>query len=235
MDIRQKIAKILEKARSTNNEAEAEMLMAKAMQLMEEHQIEARDLGDASDPIAMSVGVTAQAGPPSYRSEVQRALAEYYGCKVMQISNPSFWDKAKMKMSTQTWHLEIVGPLSARVTTELMTDFVWEELRKLAKSQSKEFDMKADIQLRKLANALIARVWKLVFEMRKAQGQVTTPTGKNALVLLDATKAAFENLYPNRITSRVGTRASNLAARAGAAGIGLHRQATGTVNLQIGR
>ncbi len=237
MNIREKIAKILEKAKSTDSEAEAEMLLAKAMQLMEEHQIEAHELGDASDPVGMSVGVSnVQAGPPSYKFDVQRALAALYGCATIRMFDPLVWDSAKGRMGPQTWRLEMVGPLSARVTTELMTEYVWDQLKALAKAQSKELGISASIQIRKLCNALSFRIWGMVKEARKAAPVARTEAGKNALVIVKTvTEAKFTELYPNVVKGKSKSRSSNAAAKAGAAGISLHRQTGGSATLRIGR
>lgn len=238
MNIREKIAKILEKAKSTDSEAEAEMLLAKATQMMEEHQIAAHELGDSSDPIGMTVGCSnVQAGPPSYKYEVQRALAAYYGCKSIRMWDPLVWDSAKQRMKPQTWRQEMVGSLSARVTTEMMTEYVWDQLKALARSQGAEFGVKPAIQLRKLANAMSLRVWKLVRENRaRATPEVRTQAASNALVLVKtATEAKYAELYPQTKTTQARGRSSNEAARAGAAGISLHRQTGGSANLRIGK
>jgi Protein of unknown function (DUF2786) len=238
MNIREKIAKILEKAKSTDSEAEAEMLLAKAMQMMEEHQIEAHELGDASDPIGMTVGCSnVQAGPPSYKFEVQRALAALYGCKSIRMWDKRTRDLSTGKLKPQTWRQEMVGSLSARVTTELMTEYVWDQLKALARSQGAELDIKPSIQLRKLANAMSYRVWKLVREnMARETPVARTQAASNALVLVKtATEAKYDELYPDVTTGKAKARTSNAAARAGAAGISLHRQTGGSAALRIGR
>ncbi len=237
MNIREKIAKILAKAKSTDSEAEAEMLLAKAAQMMEEHQIEAHELGDASDPIGMTAAGRFQAGPPSYKFEVMRSLARLYGCKTLRMYNPPELNAAKDGYKTQTWRIEITGPLSARVTTELMTDYVWEQLLALAKAQGKQFDIKPSIQLRKLVNALTGRIWGMVREAEKADKPRTVAATKNALVVKEATEAFYDQLYAEiKLTQgKAGKRSSNSAARAGAAGIGLHRQTGGSTTLRIGR
>lgn len=241
MNMREKIAKILDKARSTDSEAEAEMLMAKAQELMEEHQISALDLHDASDPMGMSKYGRFQAGPPSYKYEVARALAVLYGCKTVRMHDPLVWDKEKNDYKAQTWRLEMVGAESARITTELMTEFVWDQLTALSRKQSKELGVPASSQLRRLSNAMQSRIWGMVNAMQRAErmeARKATPAGKNALVLLDATKAEFDRIYANAGLVSGGkskVRTSNGAAREGAAGIGLNRQTGGSSTLKLGR
>lgn len=231
MNIREKIAKIIAKAKSTDNEAEAEMFLAKAMQLMEEHQIGAHELGDSSDPIGMVQGVTAQAGPPMYKYEVYRVVANYYGCKTFRRHIPL----------GKTFVMEVIGPLSATVTAELMGEFVWEQLTAMSRKQAKELGINSGAQLRKLCNAFGSRVWGEIHARVKADrvtdGPRNAAAASNALVLQDAVKAFYDNFYASVNIQMVGqkARSSNEAARTGAAGISLHRQTGGSATLRIGK
>ena len=221
MDIREKIAKLLEKARSTTFEGEADVLLAKAAELMERHGLEAWELNDGSDPMGAQDGLKGGSGPASYKPAVQRALAKYYGAITM-----------KRSMAGGKFHLELCGPLSARITTELMTEFVWDQIKAEASRLAKEEKGERGALIRSIANAFRIRVNELV-----AARSTTPPTdaaAKHALVMVDQTRAFFDARYPNaRWTfSKIGT--TNDAVKA-AAGISLHRQTGGTVVKRIGK
>lgn len=227
MNIREKIQKIIDKAKSTTSEAEADSLLAMAQSLMEKHQIEAFELGDNSDPVGMTVGLTGQSGPSAYKPLVQRALAKYYGAFTIRCWNDN-----------TNYRIEIVGPESARITTELMTEYVWDQVKAEAKRLADVGEGKRDALIRKIANALAARIAMLTAEQeRAARGDNKTRTvtaTKNALVIKDATDAWVAQHYPNmKMTSGKGRSTTN-AARNAAAGININRQVGGGRQLRIG-
>ena len=221
-DMRQKIKALLDKAASTTHEGEAAVFIAKAEQLMEKHQIEAHELGDASDPVDMTRGVSGQSGPVAYKTHLQRALARYYGCENIRV-----WDSRK------TWHLELVGPLSARITTELMTDFVWKQCNAEARKIAKEQGGKPGPMQRRIVNALCFRIRDLIAE-REEVAPKNAVAAENALVLKNATVAKFEELYPDVVLSKGSSRSTTDAAKKAAAGISLNRQTTGATVKRIG-
>lgn len=220
-DIKSKISKILEKANSTTHEGEAAALIAKAEALMAKHQIEAFELGDNSDPVGMTQGVQAQSGPIAYKSHLQLALAKYYGCRAIR----------KMQ-DRRIWIVELVGAESARITTELMTDFVWQQCNAEARKIAKAEGIKPGPVQRRIINALCARIYDLV-----ADRQETTPktkiAQKNALVQVDAIEAWITKHYPNLSSSKGGRRSTSEQAKKAAAGISLHRQTGGAAQKRI--
>lgn len=221
MDIREKIAKLLEKARSTTFEGEAEALLAKAAAMMEAHGLEAWELNDGSDPMGSQDGLKGGSGPASYKPAVQRALGKYYGCITM-----------KKRYSGGRFQMELNGPLSARVTTELMTEFVWDQIKAEASRLAKEGEGERGALIRAIANAFRIRVNKLIEERERTAP--TNAAAKHALIVVDQTRAYFDARYPGAIwtNSKIGT---NAAAAAAAEGISLHRQTGGTVVGRIGK
>jgi 8-oxo-dGTP pyrophosphatase MutT (NUDIX family) len=217
-----KIKALLDKAASTEYEAEASIFIAKAEKLMEEHQISAHELGDDSDPIGMTKGVNGQTGPTAYKTHLQRALSRYYGCENIRI-----WHAGNKK-----WHLELVGALSARVTTELMTDFVWKQCNAAARELAQETGLKPGPLQRRIVNSLCSRIYQIIAD-RADDVPKTEVAAKNSLVVKNATLALYEELYPNATKSRAASRSTTAATRKAAAGISLHRQTSGAKVKQL--
>lgn len=223
MNIREKIQKIIDKARSTTSEAEAETLFAKAQEMMEKHQIEACDLGDNSDPIGMTVGANGQSGPSAYRPLVQRALATYYGARTIRM-----WQDQKH------YRIEIVGPESARITTELMTEYCWDQIKAEATRLANEGHGKRDAMIRKVANAFVLRLNALNAKQTENSVPRTVSAQKNALVVKDATDAWVAKHYQGLKSVTGGKRSTTAAAAGAAAGISINRQMGGASTLRIG-
>jgi Protein of unknown function (DUF2786) len=212
------ISALLAKAKSTTHPEEAEACMAKAIQLMEKHQIELHELG-VEDVIGLTEGVQAQAGPPSYKSDVQRALAKLYGARPVIR-----WTCHKR------WTVDICGPESSRLTTVLMTDFVWDEVNKQAAEITKQGLYNKAQAVRHVAKALVSRIHGLI----NARKDSPVANGSSfSLVVVDATNAFVEGHY-NGLSKKI-TRSRTLSSMAIAAAekISLHRQVNGTGPLRL--
>lgn len=223
-DIRKKIEKILAKAKSTNHAEEAALFMEKAQKLMEKHQISAFDLGNDSDPIGMTVGAKGQSGPSAYKTHLQHALAWYYGCRSVQ-----------MEYIAGKWEVHLVGPRSARITTILMTDFIWKQCNAEARKIVAEHNLKktaAGTMQRKIINALLPRIRRLAREAEYKKKQPTTPAGKNALIVLDKIKLFLDKEYGELTSIGVRRRKTSAAARDAANSISLHRQTESSANVK---
>lgn len=223
MDIREKIKKILEKAASTPSEAEASMLLAKAQELMEKHQIEVAELADADDPIGTTCGAPYGSGPSSYKPKVAASVAAYYGCMVVRsVRGPKTI-------------LEVSGPQSARVTAELMTDYVWGTINKEAARLEKEGYGKRGTLVRQLTNAFVVRIAELL-RQEKAKPTAATGVGKQALVVLKDQLAAYmrERYADGLRPAKAGrVKVGGEAVQRAAAGISLSRQTTGASHLRL--
>lgn len=226
MSIKAKIQKIIAKANSTTHEAEASALMAKAEAMMLEHQIHAYELGDDSDPVGMTFGVNGQSGPVAYKTHLQRALAAYYGCRAIRQ-----W------LDNKKWRLELVGAESARITTELMTDFVWKQVNDEARALAKEEGLKPGPVQRRIINALVARIYREA-EEKKASDRVAVnneTAKKNALAVVNAVDAWVDEHYSGLKMSKGSKRSTSAKAREAAGRVSLHRQTTGSKTLRIGK
>lgn len=224
--IKSKIAALLAKAKGTDNEHEAAAFMAKAQEMLEQHQIDIGDLLDADDPVNKG-GIYDASGKwvPSWHKDLYNALARLYGCRPIQVN---YYVGLK-----RTWRVELVGRESAVATTELMFPWIKDECNRLGRELAKETGVDAARGQRSVGNALVLRIQKLCREMVEDRPR-TEAAAKNALVTLDRVNQVVEQLYPNLKAGRKTTISTSKSATAAAASIGLHRQATGSSALRIG-
>ena len=227
MTITEKIKQIIAKARSTDSEAEADALMAKAAQLMEKHQIEAHQLGE-DDPLGTTeADWRPLSGPSSYKPRVYAALAEYYGCK-------TYWARRYMGKHIKQ-RLEISGPQSARVTTDLIMEYVWSQIVEKADTLAKTGVGDRGKMLRHICNAMCGRLYTLTAAERETAPEVNTEAAANALIVLgNSLTRYYDEKYPNRVSLKAGTRKALHSASKAAAGISLARQTTGATHKRIG-
>lgn len=223
MSIKAKIEKILAKARGTDNEAEAATFLAKAEALMEEHQISIMDLGQ-DDPMGKFTAYEATQSSPTWKNHVLNQVAQFYGARAVRD-----WIDGKR------FKFVVVGPESARVTTELMYPFIIEQIRAEGRKHAPEIGLKPEAAIRRVGNAFSHRISRMNCE-RKAEEPKTAAAVKNALVKVDALDAYMDELYPDLTKSRRGRGTSTNATAQQAAGrVSLHRQTGGGSTLRIGR
>lgn len=213
--IKEKIRAILAKAEATEHAGEASVFMAKAVELMEKYQVELFEL-HIEDPIDVTEGVKAQPGPPSYKSDVQCALAKYYGARPVLIPH----------RDGKSWHIDICGPESARVTTELMTDFVWAQVGAEATRLVKDHagvvwkKMNRGMAVREISKALVIRI---VRELRERTG--TAPAGSSlSLAVVDATLAFMDKHYGPLSRTKGRSKSASQSAMEAAGRIKLNHQ-----------
>lgn len=233
--IAEKIKKILEKAASTEHEGEASVLIETAQRLMEKHQLELWEVEGAGDPIGSTFTEFYQSGASSYKPQVRRALARLYGCTVVILNDVKVDPKLKRGF-TAGFKDDIIGPESARITTDLMTDYVWAQINREAARLEKQGHGKRSALGRQIANALCQRIWIMVRDQETEAPKARTETA-NALVvqMRNAVEDYRDERYPNLRTSKGRARGVSEAARNAAAGISLSRQTTGTKQAAIGR
>jgi hypothetical protein len=215
--IKDKIRALLAKAQGTDNANEAEAFLAKASELMERHQLELFEL-NVEDPIGMTKGVDAQPGPPSYKSDVQRALAKFYGAR------PVINCKANGH-----WTIEICGPESSRLTTELMTDFVWQQVNDQAKKLVTPYCNK-QAAIRQVAKALCDRIYT---ELKERKVKQVNDGTSSSLVVMDAVQLWIEKHYQNLSKTKSQAKRIGLSAMDAAKNISLHHQTGDRNQLRI--
>jgi hypothetical protein len=209
------IAALIAKAESTDSLAERDTFMAKALELMEKHQIEMFDL-HVEDPIGFTLGVEGQAGPPSYKPMVQRALHRYYG------GSSVIWNTG---VGTKFVN-HLFGPDSSRLTTELMTPFVWNQVVEQGKVWAREFHKPSSHGTRKVANALCLRIQRLIAERKLTPEQAEKTCF--SLTVVDATKAFRDSYYSTPLkTMSVRPKKISLSATKLAEGIKIDHQLGG--------
>lgn len=219
--IKSKIAALLAKAKGTDNEHEAEAFLAKAQELLEQHQLALGDLEDASDPIKHSQGLDGTKWVASWQRDLFRALGKLYGCESVRVL-----------LGGTKYRQELVGRESAIITTELMFDYTKAECNRLGRELYAKRGAESPAQgARLVGNALVTRIWTLV---PKDDAPRTEAATKNALVTRDAVLAKVDEIYGKLTHGRATTRRTSGAARELAGGIGLHRQAGGSSALRIG-
>lgn len=178
--IHQIISRLLAKAESTDSPAERETFVAKALELMERHQIEAFELGE-DDPIGFTQGVLGEAGQGEYKAAVQTALARYYGAEPVK-TYAGRYGKGK-------FYVALFGPESSRLTTELMLPFVWKQVCEQGNLWAKQWQTSKHKGIREVAKALCARIRR---ETSTATHDEHTAFG---LVVVDATKSFMDKYY----------------------------------------
>lgn len=212
--IKAKIAVLLAKAKGTDNEHEADTFLAKAMELLEQHQLSMADLEDADDPVRHDRGLDCTKWTASWQADIYSALARLYGCRVVKCHQ------------IKGYTLELVGRESAIVTTELMFPWIKEQVnvkgRELFKAGGAPDAQKG---ARLVGNALTRRIWVLIREQEKVDGPRTEAVAKNALVTQDRVLQVMQEHFGDLSKGRKTKTSTSASAAALAGGIGLHRQA----------
>lgn len=212
--IADKISKLIAKAESSSHPDEADTFMAKVHQLLEQHGLDLQQVGklQSDDPVGRSNSVGAYFASESAFRDVAFAAARYYGCQGLVASVGS------------KRYVHVVGRQSARTTFELMWPYLKRSIRAKARQLEKEEGSTFARQRRWVADALTARINKLLHEreFHEARKEVVT-TGVNALVPVDL----IEQMTSHAKVVRGRNLQSTSGAIAAAAGIGLDLQTTG--------
>lgn len=217
--IKSKIAALLAKAKGTDNEHEAEAFLAKAMELLEEHQLSMADLEDADDPVKRHSGLDGTKWVASWHRDLYRALGTLYGCYSVKVNLHNGYRQ------------ELVGRESAIVTTDLMFDWIKKECNRLGRElYAKGGAPNATNGARLVGNALVRRIWSLV---PKEDAPRTEAATKNALVTKSRVLQVVDEVYGKLDQGRRTRTATTASARELANSIGLHRQAGGSSALQL--
>lgn len=226
MKMVEKIKALLAKAASTTSQAEAEIFLAKAHELMEKHQLSAADL-ETDDPVGNETGTTANGGAsPDWDFQLMFAVAKYFGCKACQQ-----WSRTKTDGSfarSGQYQMVVVGRESARITAIEMHKYLVATVRRLGREHAEAMGRKPDTAARRIGRALSTRIYSMCPEEPTSE----TPEGKNALITLDAVLAKYQELFPDA-TPLKGRTLTNKSAREIAAGIGLNLQTGGSNALRL--
>lgn len=221
--IKAKIAALLAKAKGTDNEHEADTFLAKAMEMLDQHQLSMADLDDQEDPVKWYAGLDCTKWTASWQVDLYSAIARLYGCRSIKCHQ------------YKGFKLELVGRESATVTTELMFPWIKEQVNEKGRQLYKAGGApNAANGARLVGNALVRRIWTLIREQEAQDTPKTAAIAKNALVTQDRVLAVMQEHYGDLNKGRATRTKSSGAARELAGGIGLHRQAGGSSTLKIG-
>lgn len=233
-DIKRKIAALLAKAKGTDNEAEAEIFMAKVEELLTKYQIDILEVNggmDANDPIMDHEGVTFAASGHVWRGRLYRAVGMYYGCESIRCST---YIKDKNGRWIPAYNQRLVGRQSAIMTTDLMYPWIVEQVRAAAKKVAPQTGMSEQGQAKRIAAALIVRLLYLASRSKAAES-VGAAAAKNALITVDAVRVMYDRLHPDSKPITKGRPGlTDELSREAAEGISLHRQTGADKALQIG-
>jgi hypothetical protein len=215
--IKSKIAALLAKAESTENEFEADAFMAKVNELLEKHQIEMHEVRQArdidTDPMGHQDGETNLYASIKWARDLAGGLARYYGCKFI------YWRR------NNHFAYEIIGRESARTTFELMLPFIISQVRIQARRCYGINTMGKTLAIweREVGQALWLRVLKLATtnDIRRADLE------SKALVPVNMAEVYFNNRHPDCKTDRNIQLKFGQTARDAADKVSLHHQATG--------
>ena len=226
--VKTRIQALIAKANSSEHPEEADAFLAKAMELLAKHQLDINDMVDAGDPILEKVGLSAKESGHAWRWNLYSAVARFYGCRtVFSYSNPEV-RKGKVVYDKI---VTAVGRESAVMTTDLMYPWIVQQVREQAKRLAPQTGMSEQGQAKRVAAALIRRIYRLVAE-NEAQAP-TTPSAHNALAIKNEVEAEFESRYPNLKKGRAMKLVTDSASRAAAERIGLNRQTSGKTQLKL--
>jgi hypothetical protein len=234
---------LLAKAASTEFEAEAEVFLAKAHELMEKHQLSADDL-EKDDPLGAEDAYEVK-NPygTDWDFGILFPLARYFGCKCIRIEKDHLYPNGKWKSK---FTMEIMGRESARTTVIEMHKYLVSTIRKIGLEKSKQdlrefrkyrknhWDemvwtgeyLNADQIRRRIGNAMIERLAILAYREEQKNKQPTA-AGQNALVTLNGVNALFKQRHPEAEDIKGAGLSTTNAAREIANSIGLNVQTTG--------
>jgi hypothetical protein len=217
-----RIRKVLAKANSTNNTAEAEMLMAKVTEMLEAHNIELVDLNrTGDDPMGTERDVGVIWPNTQWLGKMAGCAARYFGCRVVLS-----------QVTKNKKHMHVVGRESARVTFQLMLPYLVSQVRRQAKVLQEQ-GMSKLVSERQVANALTERLWILHLESKQRDRVRVEAGSSSALVPIDEIEAEMSSAFPGLRQGKSSVIKTSNAARKLAEGISLHRQTTGNSTRRI--
>lgn len=224
--VKVRIQALLAKANSTDNEHEAEAFLAKVNELLEQYQLDLGDLTSADDPIIHHTGMARAESGHAWRWKLYSAVGRLYGCKSIHV-DVGLRDNGRGKR-VPFYEQRLVGRESAILTTDLMYPWIVGQVKAKAKDIAELTGMSEQGQAKRVAGALLLRIYKLIAANADTP-TLRTEAAKNSLVVIhNAVEKHFEDLYPNNEKMRATSVRTDGLSKAAADSIGLHRQAGGT-------
>lgn len=224
-----RIQAMLEKARSTTHEAEAEALLDKTNELMEKYQIEMADLNPEDDKVIWHEGVEFSAKSHAWMWELYRAVGVYYGCDSVR---ESFYKRDKKYRQQLHYRQTLIGRESAILTSNLMYEFLKREVNKHGQRISSVTGLSPMAQARRVGAELVARIFRIVPKKQEARTGVAQ---KYVLITMDAVEAKVREHYSMGLTTGKGfqPRKSDMLSREAAMSINLNLQTKGAAGAKM--
>ena len=234
--VKAKIAKLLAKAQGTDNENEAAAFMAKVEEMLDEYQLEHWQITSHADPMGFDMLYEGTSSSPTWQRHLLGATAQYYGCKMVRRRGLWKLKKTGKGGSSDNFELDVIGRESSRVTVQLMYPFIVEQCRQAGRKLWNEgHGGTADQLTRRVANALVFRIYRLIDERERAPvTAVSTSKNARALVVVNEIKAFVDGQYGKLSSGIARARSTTHAATQAASGISIERQVRGEGQKRIG-
>jgi hypothetical protein len=215
--IAQRIQKILDKANSTDSDAEAAMLMQKVHNMLDKHGMDLLELGKLDeDPLGVQKGAVECAPSEKWQVRLIQQVARYYGCQT--VYKPGYINRLNGFRCPTT--ISLAGRESARMTVKAMWPFIRQQVRALGRQLAKETGRGPSSEVNAVANALTLRIHRLVEQQESVVPQKT----RNALVPVDEIEAVLAEAFPDLVGGKKVRISSNSKARDAASKVSLYRQ-----------
>lgn len=216
--MKEKIAALLRKAESTDNEHEAEIFMAKVNELLEKYEIAMHEL-HVDDPMGHQDGETNLYVSMLWARDLLSVVAEYYGAKML----------LKSKRRNHIPYI-LVGRESARITAELMAPFIISQVKQQGRFYAARTGRTISVAQREVGAALIQRIWRIVSQSRERRSELV----KNALVPVDMTQSYIDETFNVGKAMKGSSKGYGYGAVEHAEKISLHYQTSATKTKRIG-
>lgn len=163
-DIAAKIAKIVAKAEGTSSEGEAAVLMAKAKQLLEKHNLTLAECTFAEsleiDPVAITDHFVHFTTGAYYMRGLMFALARYYGAEAISIRRG------------HRFTMDIIGRQSSRDTVLAVLPLVRRQIKAAAKALYNQRGAKSHSSAETMiGNALTSRIKRMTYVRRDREAE----------------------------------------------------------------
>lgn len=219
--IQDTIAKLLAKAKGTNNENEAAIFAAKAAELLTKHnlteaQIRMRD-STADDPVELHMAKRNNVA--KWRSEIADGCAQLYFCKLL-------FHKSKISFTGKTHNAEVC---------ESMWNWLCSVVVRMAREYSpnkweqEDFKRGAALRLKSRLNTLAREQY-----MQQRQNvQAAAATGTTLPALYDSEHKAIQDYLDNRFGTIRTKKSRDLEIRGGAGAAGYDKAGEISLHTQV--
>lgn len=176
--IKRKIAALIAKAEGTDNLNEAMAFMAKANELLERYQLERHEL-HFGDPLGHEASDVSSSD--AWIFKVVSASARYWGARVI-------WELQTTKIRKP---YRVFGPESARVTFNVMRDYLLAQVRLQGRIYASEHHVTASVGSRNVGFAFAVRLNQLAAKNKMRRDEMAS----RALVPVDLTEQMIKDYY----------------------------------------